>query len=121
MVVKTLYMSKESYALLHSAEKGLNIDWGLLLYEKLQFYAGLRDKRRKVSVDIFTPYMVGLFSHWNAIHGKVLVVDEGDDVEGPKGGDGRKRKLQYTVGPSSAQSNVADIKSVRYMKEEEAD
>ena len=35
MLVKSLYMSKESYAVLHSAEKGLNIDWGSLLHEKL--------------------------------------------------------------------------------------
>ena len=44
-------------------------------------------------MDVFTTYMAGLFSHWEAVYSKVLVLDQADLVAGTKGSDGRKRKL----------------------------
>ena len=72
-------------------------------------------------MDVFTPYMAGLFSRWEAVYGKVLVLDQADLFAGTKGSDGRKRKLQYAVGPSSAQSDVPDIKTAGQWKEEESE
>ena len=118
MLVKTLYMSKESYALLHSAEKGLNVDWGSLLHEKLQFYAGLRDKRRKVSVERLAPYMAGLFSYRDWISSIPPVADQGNVLEGPMGSESRKRKLQYALESSQKHSDEEDLIFVGYTKEE---
>ena len=118
MLVKNLYMSKESYAVLHSAEKGLNIDWGSLLHEKLQFYAGLRDKRRQVSVERLAPYMAGLFTYRDWLRSDLVQEEPKVSMKEPAGSGNLKRKLQYMAGSSMQITDEADLLDAGYSKQD---
>ena len=78
-------MSKEAFAPLWNAERGVFIDWATFLFERLQI-AEIRDKRRSPSLSKLVPYLGGIFSY-------VLQVPVGLGIAHVD--KANKRKLEY--------------------------
>ena len=55
-------MSKEAFAPLWNAERGVSIDWATFLFERLQIVE-IRDKRRSPALSKLVPYLGGIFSY----------------------------------------------------------
>lgn len=91
LLAKTSYMSKEAFAPLWNAERGVSIDWASFLFERLQI-AEIRDKWRSPSLTKLVPYLGGIFSH-------VLQVPMGPVVAQSE--KAKKQKWEYES-PSSS-------------------
>lgn len=85
LLAKTAYMSKEAFAPLWNAERGVRVDWASFLFERLQI-AEIKDKRWSPSLTKLVPYLGAIFSH-------VLQVPVGPVITQLK--EAKKRKLEY--------------------------
>ncbi|MCO5581896.1 hypothetical protein L7F22_035785 [Adiantum nelumboides] len=59
---KTAYMSKEAFALLYQAKRGIKVDWATMLYDWMQL-TGKRDWRQTPAVGRVAPYLAAIFEH----------------------------------------------------------
>ncbi|MCO5601136.1 hypothetical protein L7F22_055255 [Adiantum nelumboides] len=59
---KTAYMSKEAFAPLFQAERGIKVDWETVLYDRMQLI-GKRDRRQTLAVGRVAPYLATIFEH----------------------------------------------------------
>ncbi|MCO5614190.1 hypothetical protein L7F22_068471 [Adiantum nelumboides] len=60
---KTAYMSKEAFAPLFQAERGIKVDWATVLYDRMQ-PTGKIDWRRTPVVGRVVPYLAAIFEHF---------------------------------------------------------
>lgn len=100
VLAKLIYMSKEAFAPLYYAERGVKIDWATWMFERCQLGEG---NRRLPSYEKLAPYLSVLFAYKSRMD--ALEVSPLNRVKGPEVGG----KLEFKKQKTEADSYLEDV------------